>query len=82
MHFRIFLPQKNMVVFVFWPDENQKKKNRKPENHSMSVASTHIFSQNLYCSTKFVAFLEIPFCLAHVGILSHLVQILQPFKLM
>ena len=48
----------------------------------MSVASTHIFSQNLYCSTKFVAFLEIPFCLAHVGILSHLVQILQPFKLM
>lgn len=65
------LQQKNMVVFVFWPDENQKKKNRKPENHSMrlSVASTHIFSQNLFCSTKFVAFLEIPFRLAHVGIL-------------
>ena len=76
------LQQKNMVVFVFWPDENQKKKCRKPENHSMGVASTHILSQNLYCSTKFVALLEIPFSLAHVGILSHLVQILQPFKLM
>ena len=35
----------------------------------MSVASTHISSQNLYRSTKFVAFLEIPFRLAHVGIL-------------
>ena len=43
----------------------------------MGVASTHIFSQNLYCSTKFVAFLEIHFSLAHVGILSPLVQILQ-----
>lgn len=76
------LQQKNMVVFVFWPDENQKKKNRKPENHSMSVASTHIFSQNLYCSTKFVAFLEIPFCLAHVGILFILCKFIKFIKFM
>ena len=73
------LPQKNMVVFVFWPDENQKKKT---ENHSMSVASTHIFSQNLYCSTKFVAFLEIPFCLAHVGILFILCKFIKFIKFM
>ena len=62
--------------------KTRKKIRRKPENHSMSVASTHILSQKLYCSAKFVALLEIPFSLAHVGILSHLVQILQPFKLM
>ena len=41
----------------------------------MSVASTHMFSQTLHCSTKSVAFVEISFILAHIRILSHLVQI-------
>lgn len=65
---KIFKYKLFLVVFVFlakwWT-----------ENHWMSVASTHLFSQNLRCSTKSVAFVEIFFILAHVGVLSHLVQI-------
>ena len=41
------LPQKNMVVFVFWPDENQKKKQktRKPLNECSF--NPHLFTKSL-----------------------------------
>ena len=42
------LPQKNMVVFVFWPDENQKKKKqktRKPLNECSF--NPHLFTKSL-----------------------------------
>lgn len=70
----IHLPQSGIL--------KQRKGRKRKEKQCSWNGGGHIFSQNLYCSTKFVAFLKIPFSLAHIGILSHHVQILQLFKLM